>query len=405
MTSASCRASSARSTSRRIRCAIAKRWSAREAIRSTYAVRSPVAAASTRGRDPSGGGASWCRDAHGERLPLGMVNSAGRVFIPRHRRTAVCAWRRIGRSKTSAASIDRRRPSTNTADHDPPQIHPWTTRRVGRLRRGRRSWTRPWRYLEAGSAKAPLTAIAERADVSRGTILHHFGSADGLLEAVIANLLPMLALPDERIFDGVVGTEGRVRAYVASMVAFFRRTTRWWQVFESEMARPAAKAGEAEYWSALASRSGGTGADRGDCVSADQYSASPAFAAGRAISDSKTSTGRGCAGRRRPSRRRTPAPAPRSRRRHGSPLVRQRQHREQVRDHRLEQPVGTAEVVEDRAPRDIGSLGNRGQRCLRGAGLDDAAMAASEMAVRVAGAQLGASSEGVSRGGRDGGVR
>jgi AcrR family transcriptional regulator len=107
-------------------------------------------------------------------------------------------------------------------------------------------------YLETGSAKAPLTAIAARADVSRGTILHHFGDAGGLIDAVIAVLPRSLALPDERILDGVEGTEARVRAYVGAMVAFFRRSTPWWYALQSEMDRPSAKAAEAAYWSGLA---------------------------------------------------------------------------------------------------------------------------------------------------------
>ena len=39
-----------------------------------------------------------------------------------------------------------------------------------------------------------------------------------------------------------------IRAYVAAMVAFFRRSTSWWQVFQSEMERPAVKAQEAAYY-------------------------------------------------------------------------------------------------------------------------------------------------------------
>lgn len=106
-------------------------------------------------------------------------------------------------------------------------------------------------YLEAGSARAPLKAIAERADVSRGTILHHFGDADGLLDSVIGRLLQTLEFPDERILDGLDTPEARVRAYVGAMVAFFRRTTPWWNALQSEMERPSAKAGEAIYWESL----------------------------------------------------------------------------------------------------------------------------------------------------------
>jgi len=106
-------------------------------------------------------------------------------------------------------------------------------------------------FLEAGSVKAPLTTIAERADVSRGTILHHFGDADALVDASIGRLLQSLAIPDERVLDGLIDPEARVRAYVGAMVAFFRRSTPWWYVFQSEMERPSVKAGEAVFWTAL----------------------------------------------------------------------------------------------------------------------------------------------------------
>jgi len=103
-------------------------------------------------------------------------------------------------------------------------------------------------YFESGMKGATLKAIAERADVSPGTILHHFGDADSLFAAVVDGILGSLELPDERILDGIIGTEQRIRAYVAAMVAFFRRSTSWWQVFQSEMERPAVKAQEAAYY-------------------------------------------------------------------------------------------------------------------------------------------------------------
>ncbi|HJP88679.1 MAG TPA: TetR/AcrR family transcriptional regulator [Candidatus Limnocylindrales bacterium] len=106
-------------------------------------------------------------------------------------------------------------------------------------------------YMDAGSVRAPLTAIAERADVARGTILHHFGSADGVIDAVIGRLISQFAVPDADIFEGAHDTEARVRVYVRAMVAYFRRTTTWWRVFESEMDRPLARAGEAAYWASL----------------------------------------------------------------------------------------------------------------------------------------------------------
>lgn len=107
-------------------------------------------------------------------------------------------------------------------------------------------------YQEQGVVATTLQAIAERADVSRGTILHHFGGADGLVAAVAEHVLVTLELPDEHIFDGLVGAEQRLRAYVAAMLRFFRRSTGWWAVFVSEMQRPELKAKETEYYRQMA---------------------------------------------------------------------------------------------------------------------------------------------------------
>lgn len=106
-------------------------------------------------------------------------------------------------------------------------------------------------YRDKGIGGATMKAIADRADVSRGTILNHFGDADGLLDAVLERILASLELPDERILEGISGRDDRIRAYVAAMVAFFRRSASWWQVFESEIERPVVKARETEYWTAL----------------------------------------------------------------------------------------------------------------------------------------------------------
>ena len=102
-------------------------------------------------------------------------------------------------------------------------------------------------YQEQGVNSTTLQAIAERADVSRGTILHHFGGSAGLVDAVAERVLVSLELPDERIFEGVVGDQARLRAYVVALLEFFRRSTGWWAVFTSEMQRPELKAREAAY--------------------------------------------------------------------------------------------------------------------------------------------------------------
>lgn len=107
-------------------------------------------------------------------------------------------------------------------------------------------------YQEQGVNSTTLQAIAARADVSRGTILHHFGGAGGLLDAVAERVLVNLELPDERIFEGVAGGPLRLRAYVIAMIEFFRRSSGWWAVFVTEMERPELKAREAAYYEQMA---------------------------------------------------------------------------------------------------------------------------------------------------------
>ena len=107
-------------------------------------------------------------------------------------------------------------------------------------------------YQEQGVSSTTLQAIAARADVSRGTILHHFGGSSALLDAVAERVLVTLELPDEGIFVGARGEEARLRAYVKAMIEFFQRSTGWWAVFVSEMERPELKAREAAYYEHMA---------------------------------------------------------------------------------------------------------------------------------------------------------
>lgn len=121
-------------------------------------------------------------------------------------------------------------------------------------------------YEEQGVNATTLQAIAVRADVSRGTILHHFGGAGGLLDAVAERILVTLELPDETIFAGVPVGSAQLRAYVVAMIQFFRRSTGWWAVFVSEMERPELKSREAAYYDQMARLQsialGDLGADR-----------------------------------------------------------------------------------------------------------------------------------------------
>lgn len=106
-------------------------------------------------------------------------------------------------------------------------------------------------YRERGIPATTLKAVAERADVSRGSILHHFGSADGLFGAVLDFVLDSLVLPDPQALAGIDGLESRMRAFVGEMVDFQERSTHWWTMFESQMQRPEVQQREATYWAWL----------------------------------------------------------------------------------------------------------------------------------------------------------
>jgi AcrR family transcriptional regulator len=107
-------------------------------------------------------------------------------------------------------------------------------------------------YREHGIPATTLKSVAERADVSRGTILHHFGSANGLLAAVLDGVLDSLDLPDPRALEGIQGLDARVRRFVNELLDFQDRTAHWWPIFESEMQRPEVQQREATYWAWLA---------------------------------------------------------------------------------------------------------------------------------------------------------
>lgn len=105
---------------------------------------------------------------------------------------------------------------------------------------------------ELGVAGTTLTRVAARADVARGTVVHHFGSWEGLLAAVLDDILDQLVVPDERILDGIEDREARIRTFVDAMIAFQERSQAWWPIFEHEMHRPEVKARDAYYWESFA---------------------------------------------------------------------------------------------------------------------------------------------------------
>ena len=107
-------------------------------------------------------------------------------------------------------------------------------------------------YGESGVATSSIRAIAARADVSRGTILHHFGDAGGLLGAVLDDVVVSLQVPDARLLEGAGDADERARRFVDAMLRYYDRTSDWWTVFGSEIDHPAVQAREVAFWELIA---------------------------------------------------------------------------------------------------------------------------------------------------------
>lgn len=106
-------------------------------------------------------------------------------------------------------------------------------------------------YRVSGVAGSTVRAIAARADVSRGTILHHFGTADGLLGAVLDGVVAALDVPDASVLDGVGDADERARRFVTAMLRFFDRTSDWWDVFGSVLDHPVVHSREIAFWESV----------------------------------------------------------------------------------------------------------------------------------------------------------
>ena len=107
-------------------------------------------------------------------------------------------------------------------------------------------------YRERGISATTTVAIAKRADVARGTILHHFGSADGLMEAVLDDITTALEWPNERIQHGVDSEPERIRRYVDAMYRFFLRSEEDWPAFARDMDHPVLQKRAEQYYATAA---------------------------------------------------------------------------------------------------------------------------------------------------------
>lgn len=107
-------------------------------------------------------------------------------------------------------------------------------------------------YHERGVAATTIQAVAERADVARGTVLNHFGGTDGLLEAVLDDIVTRLEYPDERLQAGARDEAERIRRYVDAMFRFFVRSEADWPAISRDLDHPILRQREAEYYAVVA---------------------------------------------------------------------------------------------------------------------------------------------------------
>jgi AcrR family transcriptional regulator len=102
-------------------------------------------------------------------------------------------------------------------------------------------------YRERGVVGTTIRAIAERADVARGTVMNHYGNAEQLLEAVLDEIVTEIRYPDARVQDGATSEAERVRRYVDAMFRFFVRSEDIWPAFSADKELPAMMAREQQF--------------------------------------------------------------------------------------------------------------------------------------------------------------
>jgi AcrR family transcriptional regulator len=107
-------------------------------------------------------------------------------------------------------------------------------------------------FQAGGLAGTSLAEVARRADVSRGTVVNHFGSVDALLNAVLDDIVEQLELPDTRILEGAADETERVRRFVDALCRFYERSSPWWQTFGRGFeGNPVYQEQEARFWAQM----------------------------------------------------------------------------------------------------------------------------------------------------------
>lgn len=90
-------------------------------------------------------------------------------------------------------------------------------------------------FAERGARATTMTEVARRADVSPATVINHFATQDDLIEAVVAQLMAEIQIPEPSIFAGARSLEGRIRALATAMFEFYERTARWYYLLGEEI--------------------------------------------------------------------------------------------------------------------------------------------------------------------------
>jgi AcrR family transcriptional regulator len=106
-------------------------------------------------------------------------------------------------------------------------------------------------YRERGVTNATIQAVAERAEVSRGTVVNHFGGTEALLEAVLDRAIEEIVYPSARDLEGATSVDDRIRRFVDVTYRFFDRSNDWWAVFGASTELPAIKRREVEYYASF----------------------------------------------------------------------------------------------------------------------------------------------------------
>lgn len=88
-------------------------------------------------------------------------------------------------------------------------------------------------HAERGVSATSLRDIAERAGVSVGTAYHHFPTYLDAVRACGAHVAVSQPLPAETIFDGVDGTEARVRLLVRELCVWYEQHP-WFEHIRAE---------------------------------------------------------------------------------------------------------------------------------------------------------------------------